>query len=290
MSVSLPQPSNRLLRAAAAEQADLVRHRARLSGERGRLLEELRALEDALIATDRRLDMLAQLVGTPPARDHAPDAGHESASEHVHQAAREHEPAHAAAGRSVNPPLRGPAIREAAVRVLLAQPEQIEAVHYRRWYELLTEAGHRVAGKDPLAVFLTQLGRSPVVRKASAPGVYELDRHAPARLRDRMDRLQGELREVTVAPPGPIELAAVRARRHELDLAISQLERSLEEALRVLGLPADASVTARHALTPTDQRNDSPGNSGACRPVIQSSTLAPTSASNPSWRRPPDPL
>jgi hypothetical protein len=144
--------------------------------------------------------------------------------------------------------LRGPAIREAAVRVLIAQPGSIDALHYRQWYELLVDSGFRVAGKDPLAVFLTQLNRSPLVRKASAPGVYEVDRQAPTRIRQRLDRLQAELREVTVGNSGqtasPIELGTVRARRHELDLAISQQERALEESLRVLG-NARAEPTAR---------------------------------------------
>jgi hypothetical protein len=236
MSVSLPQPSSRLLRAASAEQDDLVRHRERLTRERTRLLGELRALDEALAASDRRLEMLAQLVGPPPAGgpDRAP--AELPAGGHIPADARDD----AGRDRPAQPSLRGPAIREAAVRVLIAQPEQIEAVHYRRWYELLIEAGHTVAGKDPLAVFLTQLSRSPVVRKASAPGVYELDRHAPDRLRQRLDRLQAELREVTITAPGPIELGAIRARRHELDLAITQLERSLEEALRVLRAPDEA--------------------------------------------------
>jgi hypothetical protein len=152
--------------------------------------------------------------------------------------------------------LRGPAIREAAVRVLIAQPEPIDAMHYRQWYELLLASGFRVAGKDPLAVFLTQLSRSPLVRKASAPGVYELDRQAPLRIHQRLERLQAELREVTVPTPGqaatasPIELGAVRARRHELDLAISQQERALEEAARVLRGDPDRVATrgAAHAL------------------------------------------
>ncbi len=158
---------------------------------------------------------------------------------------------------------------------LLAQAGPIEALHYRQWYDLLVNAGFRVAGKDPLAVFLTQLSRSPLVRKASAPGVYEVDHQAPRRIRHRLDRLQIELREVTVAAPGPIELGEVRARRHELDLAISQQERALEEALRVLasseaksgpgrGTPADAQeVVTPSAAAPctraiildsTDQR------------------------------------
>ena len=130
--------------------------------------------------------------------------------------------------------LRGPAIREVAVEVLLAEPSQIEAIHYRRWYELVTDAGYAVVGKDPLAVFLTQLTRSPLVRKATQPGVYEIDRQASLRIRQRLEKLQLELREVTLDSQTPTDLAAIRARRHELDVAISQQERALEEASRVL--------------------------------------------------------
>jgi len=243
MTVSLPNPSTRLLRAAVAERADLVRHRERLTGERARLLSELRELDDALSAVDRRLEVLAELAGPPEddTREMAPVTP-TSGSETVAQGAG---PGNDARPRGADPGenhmvLRGPAVREAAVRVLIAQPGPIEALHYRRWYELLLEAGFRVAGKDPLAVFLTQLSRSPLVRKTSAPGVYEVDRQAPLRIRQRLDRLQAELREVTVRAPGhtatasPIELGTVRARRHELDVAISQQERALEEALRVL--------------------------------------------------------
>ncbi len=231
MSVSLPNPSSRLLRAAVAERADLVRHRERLAGERARLLGELRDLDAALAAVDRRLEVLAELAGPPD----------ETTAETtpVIRAAGTETAARDSGADDNATVLRGPAIREAALRVLIAQPGPIEALHYRQWYELLVEAGFRVAGKDPLAVFLTQLSRSPLVRKASAPGVYEVDRQAPLRIRQRLDRLQAELREVTVGAPGlatasPIELGAVRARRHELDLAICQQERALEEALRVL--------------------------------------------------------
>jgi hypothetical protein len=241
MTVSLPNPSNRLVRAAVAEQGDLLRHRERLTGERDRLTRALREVDDALAVTERRLEVLAELAGTSrdparselglatPAPGDGPDATPEAPSED-----------------DARPVLRGPAIREAAVRALLTRPEPIDALHYRRWYDLLVEAGFKVAGKDPVAVFLTQLSRSPMVRKTSTPGVYEIDRQAPLRIRHRLERLQAELREVTVAATGPIELGAVRARRHELDLAISQQERALEEALRVLGddrAAATASAT-----------------------------------------------
>lgn len=230
MTVSLPNPSSRLVRAAVAEQADLIRHRERLTHERERRTRELRQLDDALAATERRLEVLAELAGSPPPPAHPALGLATPPAEQDIAAAPDTLPED-----ETRPVLRGPAIREAAVRALLGQPERIDALHYRRWYELLVEAGFDIAGKDPVAVFLTQLSRSPLVRKASTPGVYEVDRQAPLRIRHRLERLQAELREVTVAAPGPVELGAVRARRHELDLAISQQERALEEALRVLG-------------------------------------------------------
>ncbi len=244
MTVSLPNPSGRLLRAAVAEQADLLRHRERLGAQRIRLLAQLRDLDEALAAADRRLEVLAELAG--PAEEAGPAAP--ASCDQTVPAGEGGDPGQAA-DRQTRPVLRGPAIRETAIRVLLAHPEPIEALHYRQWYELLAEAGFTVAGKDPLAVFLTQLSRSPLVRKTSAPGVYEVDRQAPLRIRQRLERLQAELREVTVAAQSPVELGTVRARRHELDVAISQQERALEEALRVLRTDrTDATpATAAHA-------------------------------------------
>jgi hypothetical protein len=238
MSVTLPNPSSRLVRAAAAEHAEIVRHRERLTRERERLLDELRLLDDAVAAADDRLRVLAELLGPMSPGVSAAREG----------SARSDAPVgdDAASNRDA---VRGPAIREVAVRVLVSRAEHIEALHYRRWYELVSDAGYAVAGKDPVAVFLTQLSRSPVVRKAAAPGVYEVDRQAPLRLRQRLERLQGELREVAGAKSSPIELADVRVRRHELDLEISRVERALEEALR--------------SLRPVDPRAEPIGASGA---------------------------
>lgn len=231
MTLSLPNPSSRLLRAAQAERAGLLRHRERLTSERSRLLSELRALDESLASADRRLEVLEELAGpTEPVSGPPADPVGSGNPE-----------------KDARPGLRGPAIREAAIRVLIDQPEPIEALHYRQWYDLLAGAGFAVAGKDPLAVFLTQLTRSPLVRKTSAPGVYEIDRQAPLRIRQRLERLQAELREVTVAAHSPVELGAVRARRHELDLAISHQERALEESLRALSGDRDEVPAPRAA-------------------------------------------
>ncbi len=230
MSIPLPQPSSRLLRAAAAEQADLARQRQRLTRRRDALIGELGQVDAALTVVDERLGVLGRLTDAPRAGGAAVDVRQPPA------------PALATPEATAGPPsdttleiLRGPAIREAAVKVVVAQPQRLEALHYRRWYALLQAAGYAVAGKDPLAVFLTQVSRSPVVRKTTKPGVYEVDRQAPLRIRQRLERLQGELRELAAATPSAAtDLAAVRGHRHELDLAISQHERALEEALRVL--------------------------------------------------------
>src|SRR4051812_40029552 len=89
--------------------------------------------------------------------------------------------------------LQGQRLREEATRILLDRRGLRVAIHYRKWFELLEEEGVKVAGKDPLATFLTQVTRSPVVVRVSGDGqgVYELDPHgayerARARVREAL--------------------------------------------------------------------------------------------------------
>jgi ABC-type phosphate transport system auxiliary subunit len=192
------QPSARLVRAVAAERADLERHRARLAGEADELRAALARIEQGMAEIDARRGLLDQIA--PPEEE---------------QSLTQEEPARGE--------LRGPAIREAAVRALLERG--LEELHYRDWYELLTAAGQTIAGKDPLAVFLTQLSRSPALRKGPRAGVYALDRHAAARLRGTLAALHEELRELSVGDS---------ARRAELTAEIGRAERALEELTRVL--------------------------------------------------------
>ena len=129
--------------------------------------------------------------------------------------------------------LRGPAIRRVAVE-LLVENERIEALHYREWFALVEAAGFRIAGKDPLAVFLTQLSRSPAVRRSTRAGFYALDRQAPQSLRRALARLHSELRELTGQNVATPDLREVRRRRAELTSKVGQAERALEEAEAVL--------------------------------------------------------
>jgi hypothetical protein len=210
-----PKPSTRLLRAAAAERAELEKHRERILRERDSLRAELAHIEDSLAEVDDRRRLLDRLAPIE-----------QTVSTDVEKRPDPTEPP----GGVI---LRGPAIRETAVR-LLTESTQGEAMHYRAWFELLSEKGYDVVGKDPLAVFLTQVSRSPAVRKGTQAGIYEVDRQAPERLRAQLERLHREMRQLTDLPSANTDLSEIRARRGQLASEISQTEKALEEATRVL--------------------------------------------------------
>lgn len=221
MIESTPSPSARLLRAVAAELLELDRTGERLIGRREQLHAELAALERSLAAVEERRALLDSLAA-------APEAAQSTARPRL---ARGAAPAATAARRI----LRGTEIRETAIGILLAAPEGASPIHYRRWFELLEEAGFGVSGRDPLAVFLTQVSRSPLVRRTTRAGVYELDREAPERLRRQLARLQVELRETAAAGPAGADGPSLRRRREQITTAIGRVERALEEAARSLG-------------------------------------------------------
>jgi hypothetical protein len=71
--------------------------------------------------------------------------------------------------------LRGQRLREVAVEVLATHHPIGEPLHYRKWYELLCGLGYAVGGRDPLATFLAQVGRSQDIRRVgSRTGLYVL--------------------------------------------------------------------------------------------------------------------
>jgi hypothetical protein len=215
MPAAAPQPSARLVRAVAAEREELERHRARLAREAEELRAALARIEHGLEEIDERrglLDRLAPNEPDPQRHARADDDGHA---------------------------LRGPGIREVAVALLAGNGR--EAMHYREWYELLERAGHTIAGKDPLAVFLTQISRSPAVRRGNRAGVYELDRGAAHRLRQQLDALHRELNGLTTATGTTHD--ATRARRRHLNAEINRAERALEEVTRLLGTEHELAAT-----------------------------------------------
>jgi hypothetical protein len=220
MSSSPSRVSDRLRRAVAAERDKLASQRERVERVRRDVGGELERLEHELADIDQRLELLVRVA--PAAAEHRePEAGDGHAD-------RRDRPAEAMQR------LQGLAIRVTAVRLLAGQAPRVEAIHYRDWYRLLQQHGYTVAGKKPLAVFLTQVSRSPVIRKATAAGVYELDRGAPERLRHHLVDLEADLRALTNHPPNRGAGGEVHARRRELVHAIGRRERALEVALQSL--------------------------------------------------------
>jgi hypothetical protein len=138
--------------------------------------------------------------------------------------------------------LRGADIRITAVRVLAATENPATPIHYVDWYKLVVDAGYGVAGRDPLASFLTQIGRSPLVGRAGERGLYALDLDAPRRLRERLHALHHELVGLHEGQQTIDEIATVAARRADLTASVVGVERELEEALASLGFEADDST------------------------------------------------
>ena len=61
------------------------------------------------------------------------------------------------------------------MEVLRRQVGPGQAIHYKQWYGVLTAAGHKVAGRDPLATFLAQVARAPEIERVGArTGRYRL--------------------------------------------------------------------------------------------------------------------
>jgi hypothetical protein len=240
------KPSTRLLRAAAAERADIARRRDRLHARREGLAAQLDEIDASLAALDERESLLGRLAPESASPFTVDADGAEPAQPHALQPLTAEVP-NGAVSNGDRAALRGPAIREVAVSLKAAHRDG-DALHYRAWFDLLTSAGYQVAGKDPLAVFLTQLSRSPLVRKSTQAGVYEIDREAPHRLARQLSSLQTKLREATSAP-STADLSEIRAQREEFVNAIRHTERALEEAERVLGAdparaPAATSIRA----------------------------------------------
>jgi hypothetical protein len=71
--------------------------------------------------------------------------------------------------------LRGERLREVAVDVLKRLSVSGRPIHYRAWFEALLDSGYRVSGRDPLAVFLTQISRIDRVESLGRrSGLYRL--------------------------------------------------------------------------------------------------------------------
>src|SRR5581483_3420433 len=217
-------PSRRLQAAALAERERLERELARLAAREHELTAELASIQAVRAELDdRRLALNQFAYAAAPARIASGTATRPLRA--VPDAKR------ATAAATV---LRGAAIRETAVRVLAVFSEPEAPVHYRDWFELLIAQGFMPAGKDPLATFLTQIGRSPLVQRSTASGMYVLDLDYARRARERVIALNADLADAQDLPANATvdQIAAARERRSRLTAELQETEKRLEEALR----------------------------------------------------------
>jgi hypothetical protein len=211
--VAAPEPkpaSRRLLDAAAAErmalEEDLRSHEAR----RQLLNSELRSLEVEEREMRRRLQLVSELAG-----DHQPRALRAVPNESDGEA------------REV---LSGASIRRIAGQIVARSEDPLRARHYTEWFQELVARGYAVAGRDPLAAFLTQLNRSPVVRRESKPGTYRLDFEVVAEIERQLLELNQRLARLHQGQQTIEGIASVRDERERITRSIDQLERTLAEA------------------------------------------------------------
>jgi hypothetical protein len=126
--------------------------------------------------------------------------------------------------------LQGQALREAAIRILAERRGIREPIHYREWYELLQDLGVRAGGKDPIATFLTQISRSPVVERVAQAGVYQLNPQAAYEIaRESLHDASRLLAEVESSTNDHAGTDAVVAAAEKVQLARKQLGAVLKE-------------------------------------------------------------
>ena len=213
--MAAPQPSARLVRAVAAERSELERHRARMTTEAAELRAALARIEHGLAEIDERCDLLDRLAASAD----APNG--DVAARRRRRAA----PRGAARPRDPRTRRSTSCSRAAAMRCTTGAGSSSSPT-----------AGHAIAGKDPLAVFLTQITRSPVVQRGADAGVYALDRHAPREA--RADPAAAPARpRAHRAPTAP---AAAR-----ITAEIGRTERALEEARQALD-PTSRLAASHH--------------------------------------------
>jgi hypothetical protein len=233
------KPSRRLQAAATAERERVEAELTRLDAEHAQLTAKLQQLHE----TRQELrDELANLNRLAHGNTRPPDE-QSSATGARESDGQEGSPSTTSTDHAL---LKGARIREVAVQVLASSPRAYEPIHYRDWYQLVHDAGFMPAGKDPLATFLTQIGRSPAVTRTSEAGVYQLDHDFPDRASERLRGLRTQLRDLHDVPreAGLDGIARAREARSALSGAVDELERQLEEALRSMTQPHEPQLRA----------------------------------------------
>lgn len=218
-------PSRRLRSAAGAERDRLTRELHKLDTRAEALQTALATVERHRTELREHLALLARLTWEP--------------EESAFAIPTTRPTTHLKAVESDGPPpkhlLRGAKIRETAVLLLASSANPTRPIHYQQWYQLLRDADYGVDARDPKAAFLTQITRSPVVRRTDAPGVYALDLDAPQRLRRQVSELEAMLTTRTGPHADLDDLTRARNDRAKVVRMLRAAERELDETLRSLG-------------------------------------------------------
>lgn len=225
---SAAKPSTRLLAAAEADRDRIERELSRIARRAEELARELQQTVELQGELKQQAALLEQL-----SRPRQLDLSDSS----VDQGEEE---------RNAEPPngyLKGARIRAVAVRLLAASEQAGQPVHYSEWFASLGRAGFGVAGRDPLATFLTQISRSPVVEKTGGPGLYRLNLETPHRLHTRLHELQQELSRLHDGQQTLEAVISIRERRGQITSEIARVERELEEAVAALGIEPEPPDT-----------------------------------------------
>lgn len=73
----------------------------------------------------------------------------------------------------LNRELKGRRLQEVAVEVLQRRAGSEAVVHYREWFSMLQAEGFEIGGRNPVNTFLTNVNRSPAVRRVGErSGLY----------------------------------------------------------------------------------------------------------------------
>ncbi|HEY6881909.1 MAG TPA: hypothetical protein VI299_27965 [Polyangiales bacterium] len=231
MSTSATEHSSRdTLGKLLRERLAHARAHAQHSRERARRLEaELQAARQVERAARENLHALeaiaaeaAELIGGPIDEDSLPVGAVRSVDDDRRPDVEQ---------------LAGARLREMTVRVALRRGAHREPSHWRQWLEWFREAGFDAVGKKPEATFLTQLARSPLVRRTASEGIYALDLGAVNEERRKLVELHERLGGLPA--PGQTSLLDglddIRKRRRALEIEVARSERRLREMLNVLG-------------------------------------------------------
>jgi hypothetical protein len=212
------QPSQDLIAAARMDLERLRELAVSLRGRRAQLAREMEDLNRQLRDVGQQMRRLGDVIGLDPKTVAHSERGEDEEPEIVD-------------GRQV---LRGAHIREIAIRVLLDRSNPSADIHYRQWVQLIEQAGFQIAGRDPGAVLLTQISRSPLVVRAPDSGQYRLDRDAMVRLRDQHLHIEEAMRTAVERNDGLLTPAQLSGELNRLSSEERRVRRQLEELVRTV--------------------------------------------------------